>query len=268
MSRITSARDPALLAALQLHQGLHRAAAGRYLVEGIGLIRQALAAGRLVEAFYTSDDDGLAAELSAAGLPARDLDAKLLPRLIGTHYETSITAVGVVRRELLTGLPASGLTLAAEGIQDPRNVGVLVRTAEAAGVTAAAFSDDSADPFSRGAVRSSTGSVLRQPLFLSADLAADLRQLRSRGCRVVATSAHAPRPCWQTDLRGDVVVVVGNESSGLSPAVTALADGLVGLPVAGGASSLNVTVAAGAILYEALRQRAAEGHAGASGVET
>ncbi len=261
MSRITSARDPALLAALQLHHALHRAAAGRYLIEGAGLVRQALAAGQLLEAFATDGGDGLAAEVAAAGLPVHELDARLLPRLIGTHYETSITAVGVVRRQLLPKLPATGLLLAAEGIQDPRNVGVLVRTAEAAGAAAAAFSDDSADPFGRGAVRSSTGSILRQPLYLSADLAADLELLQQRGCRVIATSAHAARPCWDTDLRGNLVLIVGNESQGLSPVLTALADERVSLPVSGGASSLNVTVAAGAILYEALRQRAGGGRA-------
>ena len=256
MDRLDTPRAPALAAALRLHHALERAAAGRYLVEGAGLVRQALAAGRLLEAFLLPDAGDLRGELAQAGIVCHELEPRLLPKLIGTNYETAVTAVGVVRREVLPALPAGGLLLACETIQDPRNVGVLVRTAEAAGAAALALSDDSADPFARGAVRSSTGSILRQPVHLAADLPGTLQQLRAKGLRVLATSAHAERTCWDTDLRGDVVILVGNESTGLSEAAKAVADEQVALPVCGDASSLNVTVAAGAILYEALRQRA------------
>lgn len=246
--RIESADHPAFAAAAALSTRLTRAAAGRYLVEGSRLVAQAEAAGVLLAVFVVDQPE--AGCLPA--VPTYTIPARLLPKLIDTGYQTRLDAVGVVRRAPLAALPAGGLVLAGESIQDPRNVGVLVRTAEAAGCAAVVFSDDSADPYSRAAVRSSTGSILRQPLLLCADLAATLRQ---NDHRLVATSARAGRTAWSADLRGDLVILVGNESDGLSPSAREAADELVRLPVHGGASSLNVTVAAGALLYEALRQR-------------
>lgn len=235
-----------------------RAREGCFLVEGVRLVRQALAAGMLREAWLLDDlDDGtLAADLAAAGVPCRGLPTALGARLIGTAYETRLGAVGVALRRPAPSLPHDGLILAAEDLQDPRNVGVLVRTAEAAGLDALALTDRGADPWSRPAVRSTTGSILRQPVYLSADLPADLARLRRAGMRVVATSARAEQVVWQADLSGPLVLLVGNESDGLSEAARAQADCLVSLPMHGGASSLNVTVAAGALVYEALRQRA------------
>ena len=257
MRRSEVEQSPAFVAAAALSKGLERSGQGRYQVEGEKLVRQALDAGRLLEAFVLDDPPQFAEELAAAGVPVHSLPAASLPRLIGTSYQTSIAAVGIVRRELLPALPDHGLLLAGEGIQDPRNVGVLIRTAEAAGAAAVAFSDDSADPFARAAVRSTTGSLLRQPVYLAADLLADLQAWRAGRGKLVATSAKAGRPAWDIDLTGDVAIMVGNESTGLSPDAVELADELVALPMAGGASSLNVTVAAGALLYEAVRQRRA-----------
>lgn len=256
MQPIDGPRHPAFAAACELTTALGRAAAERYLVEGGKGVRQAAAAGALLEAFVLDDHAALAEDLRAGGAAVWLLPRKLLLKLTGTAYETSPTVVGVARRALLGSPPTAGLLLVGEAIQDPRNVGVLIRTAEAAGAAAALFSDDSADPFGRPAVRSSTGSILRLPVYLAADLPADLRRLREGGVRVVATSARATCPAWEVDLRGDVAILVGNESAGLSEAARSAAETLVALPVAGGASSLNVTVAAGVLLYEAVRQRA------------
>jgi len=251
----SAAADDAYNAAAALSGALARSEQQRYQVEGERLVRQALAVGRLLEAFVIGDQAELSGDLVAAGIPTHPISSAAVPKLIGTSYRTTIEAVGIVRRETLPALPAHGLLLSCESIQDPRNVGVMIRSAEAAGAAAAAFSDDSADPFARAAVRSTTGSLLRQPLYLAADLLADLRQWQAGGGRLIATSAKADRPVWDIDLTGDVTVLVGNESTGLSPEAVELADELVSLPMAGGASSLNVTVAAGALLYEAVRQR-------------
>lgn len=253
VARLEGPQDPVFRAVAELSGGLARARTGLFQVEGEHLTRQALAAGLLAQALVL--DESLADEVAAAGVPTWLLPPKLLPRLLGTSYETSLGVVGVARRAPLAQPPAHGLVLAAETIQDPRNVGVLVRTAEAAGLAGLLLSDDSADPWARPAVRSSTGSILRCPLLPCADLADTLGQMRRAGWRVIATSARAAQPLWDCDLNGDVVLVVGNETAGLSAAVRAQADALVSLPVAGGASSLNVTVAAGIVVYEALRNR-------------
>jgi len=257
VERIDSPQHPVFRACAELSGGLARAREAAFGLEGVRLVRQALAAGLLQRALVVEaePDPELLAELAAARVPTWLLAPQLVPRLLGTGYDTHLGAFGVAARRPLAAPPAHGLVLAAESIQDPRNVGVLVRTAEAAGLAALCLSDHSADAWSRPAVRSSTGSILRQPVHLSADLPALLTRCRGAGFRVYATSARARRLVWDVDLRGDVILVVGNESEGLSPAARAAADDLVALPTHGGASSFNVTVAAGALVCEALRQR-------------
>jgi TrmH family RNA methyltransferase len=119
------------------------------------------------------------------------------------------------------------------------------------------LSSDSAEPFSRQAVRSTTGSILRLPVSLSDDLPGALAGLSERhGAPIVATSARAEHLAWDADLsHRPLVIVVGNETEGVSDAVRHAASAFVRLPMApNGASSLNVTVAAGVLLYEAVRQ--------------
>ncbi|MCC7492997.1 MAG: RNA methyltransferase [Fimbriimonadaceae bacterium] len=256
MAAIQDPREPAFVAAAELTTALGRAARGQYLVEGEKLVRQALAAQRLESVLLLPSAADLASELRSASVPLLTIAPRLLTRLSGTDYETAVTAVGVARRELLPQAPGRGLLLLAENIQDPRNVGVLLRTAEAAGCAALVLGDRSADPFGRPAVRSSTGSILRQPLVLCADLPAELARLQAAGVRVYGSSARATASAWEADLRGPLGLLVGNESSGLEPATAAACEALLRLPMHGAASSLNVTVAAGALLYEALRQRA------------
>ena len=237
---------------------------GRYLVEGSDLVRQALVSPSPVHAVFatpeaaTPDFEALCAAAKASLFVA---GAGLIARLVGTGYETAVTTVAVAGQRTIApdDLPAlpDALLLAGERIQDPRNVGVLVRTAEAAGCAALLLSGDSAEPYSRAAVRSTTGSILRLPLCLVPDLPRVLAGLRASGTRVVATSARAPVLAWQADLgERPLALVVGNETEGISAAARDSASDFVALPMApGGASSLNVTVAAGVLCYEALRQR-------------
>jgi TrmH family RNA methyltransferase len=161
--------------------------------------------------------------------------------------------------ELLAGLREGSWLLVGERIQDPRNVGVLVRTADAWGLGAVAFTEGSADPFSRGAVRSSTGSILRVRVTTEAGAGELLKGVRERGLRIVGASAAAERPCWEVDMRPSCAVVVGNEATGLSEEARRQCDVVARIPMYGGAHSFNVTVAAGILLYEARRQREAGG---------
>ena len=153
-------------------------------------------------------------------------------------------------------LKLQGLILICEHIQDPRNVGVLTRTAEAVGCSALILSQDSADPFSRQAIRSTTGSILRMPLHIAEDLPALMNELQAKGVKLITTSARAEKTAFQLDLSPrPLAIVLGNETMGISEKLKKLNLEMVSLPMsASGASSLNVTVAAGALLYEAVRQ--------------
>jgi RNA methyltransferase, TrmH family len=264
---VSGIKHPAYRDALALTRAGGRAATGRYLVEDADTVAQALAAdaATLYAVFATPEaTPALEAACVARQVPLYVLGAGLLTKLLGTGYETSASAVAVVGQrivppEILLDAPAP-LILCGERIQDPRNVGVLVRTAEAAGCAGLLLSDDSADPFSRQCVRSTTGSVLRLPVSLTPDLPAALADLRGRGATVVTASGEAARSAYAADLTTrPLVIVVGNEQDGVTDPAMAAADFDVSLPLApGGADSLNVTVAAGALVYEAIRQAMAK----------
>jgi TrmH family RNA methyltransferase len=258
---ITRLKHPALQRARALQTPAGRAQSQHFLIEGEAMLRQALGASAgLADAFFlerVAVDASVSPALAAASVNCYTLGRGLMTKILGTGYDTSITAIGVVPMrvaELDAVAGAGGPLLACERIQDPRNVGVLLRTAEAGGACAMLLSDDSADPFSRAAVRSTTGSILRLPLVLSQDLARDLARLRDAGLRLIASSRRAPTSIWDAGLDRRCVVIVGNESEGISSQVRELADDVVAIPVAGGASSFNVTVAAAILLYECARR--------------
>lgn len=256
-------KHPAYRDALALTRAGGRAATGRYLVEDVDTVAQALqASGATVYSVFATPEatPGLEALCIEHQVPLYVVGAGLLTKLLGTGYETAASAVAVVAQktvapETLLAGPAP-LILCGEHIQDPRNVGVLIRTAEAAGCAGLLLSSDSAEPFSRQCVRSTTGSVLRLPISLTADLPATLADLRRRGATVLTASGEAAHSAFDTNLAvRPLVLVVGNEQSGVTDATVAAADTDLSLPLApGGADSLNVTVAAGALVYEAIRQ--------------
>jgi TrmH family RNA methyltransferase len=263
MQEISGIKHPAFREASSLTRAATRAQTGLYLVEGLDMAAQALASPSPVLSLFATLEEArnLKAGCAERGVPLYVLGAGLLTKLVGTGYETAVTALAVVRKRVIAEEAllrnAETLLLVGERIQDPRNVRVLIRTAEAAGCAALLLSADSAEPFSRAAVRSTTGSILRLPLCLTPDLPATLIRLRERGAQVVATSARAPRLAYDAPLGvRPLALVVGNETEGVSAGVREAASDFVALPMApDGASSLNVTVAAGVLLYEAIRQQ-------------
>lgn len=266
---IDSVKHPAVQAARALSTPAGRARQRRYLIEGEKQVDRALDGSAQVEAIFLSDslpETALARwqqRLTVAQRTAYLIRRGLLFKIIGTPYETSVNAVAVVRQpeveESAWNLEAGGCWVVGEAIQDPRNVGVLVRTADAAGARGLVLSDDSGDPFSRSAVRSSTGSILSLPVVVRPDLPAWLAERKRQGWPIVATSAQARRSLWSVDLTGPCAVLLGNETIGLSASLRELADVEVAIPMAGSAHSLNVAVAAGIVLFERVRQLRALG---------
>jgi TrmH family RNA methyltransferase len=232
------------------------------LVEGPKLLAEALAAGvPLVEVAASPRllRRGEGRDLLAAAedrCPVRLFDDGLLASL--AEVETSQGVLALARRprfdeeRMLAGQP---LLLVAVGVQDPGNVGALLRTAEAAGAAGAYFTAGSADTFSWKALRGSMGSAFRLPHFRVRAAAAVIERLRGAGVRLLGTAAGAAMPYDQADLRGPVALFLGAEGSGLPSDVLEALDERVAIPMAGPVESLNVAVAAGVLLFEAARRR-------------
>lgn len=147
------------------------------------------------------------------------------------------------------------LFLILENIQDPGNLGTMLRTGEGAGVSAVIMSRDTVDPYNPKVIRSTMGSIYRVPFWQAEDLRAETEALREQGVRVFA--AHLQGSCEYTkaDYSGGSAFLIGNEGNGLRPETAALADACVRIPMEGEVESLNAAVAASLLMYEARRQR-------------
>jgi len=230
-------------------------------MEGSAQIRKALHAPlRPLEVFLKEESEPeLAPAAEAAGIPVYSVRRGLFHRLLVSGYETSTTAVAVMpfwELSLQEVVPQpDGVMLVAESLQDPRNLGMLIRTADAAQVRALVLASPIADPYSRACVRSTTGSIAFVPLVTCGRSKDAISRLREYGWRLVGSSAHAERILWQENLKPPFALWVGNEEHGLLPETRSAMDTLIRIPMGGGAQSLNVAVAAGIILFESLRQK-------------
>jgi TrmH family RNA methyltransferase len=247
---------------------LRAAKAGRgddalVLIEGFRLVEEALASGLgIVEAAITTGGEqdartrAVSEQLAGRGVAVRRLSDDVMDAIAET--ETSPGLLALARRpafdeeHIFRGTP---LVVGGVGIQNPGNVGALLRTAEAAGATGAYLTAGSADPMSWKALRGSMGSAFRVPHVsgLSADDV--LARLAAHGVTTIATVAARGDPYDALDFTGPVAFLFGNEGAGLPAEVAARADRRVAIPMAPPVESLNVAVAAGILLFEAGRQR-------------
>ncbi len=190
-------------------------------------------------------------------VPNQDLDR----RAAGGRHQGAAAEVSPVRwltlGEVLEADPPPRLLLLADRVEDPRNFGALVRAADGAGVDAVLVPRRGAAPPSPAAVAASAGAIARVRLARVPGAAAALRALREAGFRTVGLTPRAATPWHAFDWTRAAVLVVGSEGRGLGAGVSKECDTLVSLPQLGAARSLNVSVAAGIVLYEAVRQRGA-----------
>ncbi len=141
------------------------------------------------------------------------------------------------------------------GLQDPGNLGTMMRSGQALGAHALLTLPDTVSPFNPKAVRSSAGAVFRLPVFPSLAPGELFPRLRAAGVRIIAADQHSPAPLWQADLRSSVAILIGREGTGLEPGLFKEASQLLCIPIHPAAESVNAATAAGIFLYEAARQR-------------
>jgi TrmH family RNA methyltransferase len=149
----------------------------------------------------------------------------------------------------------SPLVVIACDVQDPGNLGAIARVAEAAGVSGMIAAGQSADPYGWKALRGSMGSALRLPMAIERVVAAAVEDARRHGCRVAATVPRDGEPLFDADLKGPIAILIGGEGSGLGDDLIRTADHRITIPMRAPVESLNASVAAALVLYEALRQR-------------
>ena len=165
----------------------------------------------------------------------------------------------MVEKRLTTADGSPLLLLALDGVQDPHNLGACLRTADAAGVHAVIMPQDRAVGITPVVHKVACGAVESVPIFTVTNLARTLRQLRAAGIWIYGTSDVAEQELYGSDLQGPIALVLGSEGKGMRRLTREHCDYLLNIPMAGQVESLNVSVAAGVVLFEVRRQRGLSG---------
>jgi TrmH family RNA methyltransferase len=260
---LTSFANPRVKAATALRDRRERDRVGLTLVDGAREVRRALDAGvDVVEAFVCepllAGPDARAALdlLRDRDVPVQATSEAVFAKLaFGERAEGLLVVVRVPSTALADiELPGDPLVAVIEGVEKPGNVGAVLRSADGAGVDAVVAASPRTDLFNPNAIRASAGTMFTVPTG-AAPTPEVLAWLRDRALRIVAARVGAGRPYTETDLTGPLAIVLGAEADGLSDAWAADGIDAVNLPMLGVADSLNVSISAAILLYEARRQR-------------
>lgn len=267
MQTITSLRNPRVKSIRALRQRKYRQREGRFLIEGIRIVAEAQENGAPIETLIYAPEL-LVSERAEALVAAADpgsrlaLSGDVFRSLSDREEPQGIAAVVRIVNRTLDTLPLHDemLVVVACQLRDPGNLGSILRTCDAVGATGLVILEPSVDLYDPQAVRATMGSLFAVPTVHLADPGALNRwyeQLRGTGLPllVVASSAHGREHYDKVDYHRPVVLLVGNERYGLPESMHAGADVSVHLPMAGRATSLNVSAATAALLYEIIRQR-------------
>jgi TrmH family RNA methyltransferase len=259
---ITSLTNPRVKAAVRLRDRREREATGLTIVDGPRELLRAIDAGvELAEAFVCEAlVRTLEAELAVSRLPPGAERLDVSEAVIGKvgFGDRSDGIVAIVRSPRLTmpdlSLPEDPLVVVIEGVEKPGNLGAILRTADGAGAHAVIAADPRTDIFNPSAIRASLGTIFGRPVVSSTTQEA-LDWLTASGIRPIAARVDATTDYADADLRGAVAIVLGSEADGLTAAWSDPRVSAVRIPMRGLADSLNVSVAAAVLLYEAVRQR-------------
>ncbi len=201
------------------------------------------------------------AKAQEAGVRLIEADALRIAKLSGSHGHQGVAArVEALPQvhsldELLESLTEPTLLLVLDGVTDPHNLGACLRVADGAGVHAVIAPKDHAVGVNATVAKVASGAAETVPYFMVTNLARTLNELQERNIWCIGTSDDAPKTLYEVDLKGPVALVLGAEGEGIRQLTRKTCDELVRLPMKGAVESLNVSVASGVCLYEAVRQR-------------
>lgn len=231
---------------------------GYLLIEGEHAIEMACASRfRIIRVFFSKNykNPSFIKRLSKSA-ETIETSERIISALSDTEHPQGIVAISTYETTRLEdlSLEKDPLLVVCDRIQDPGNLGTIIRTADSAGASGIIVLPGTCDPFMPKVIRSSAGSIFNISLVFSQRIPL-LRFLKTKKIRLIVTTTSAEKTIYDLDLRGPAAFAFGNEARGVSPELIGAADELASIPIIGKAESLNVSVAASISLYEAVRQR-------------
>jgi TrmH family RNA methyltransferase len=259
MLEITSIKNPLIKQIRKLHRAKERHEANLFLLEGTNLLESACKWNySLATVCYTSDwkqrYPQLWAEIREKAQRMELVTSEVLSAIATTVNPDGVVATAVRQSSNLKLSTDLQLGLVLERLQDPGNLGTIIRTAVATDVDGLWLSDDSVDLDNPKVLRASVGEWFRLPMAKTKDLKMLVESYRQQGTQIVATLPTTSVNYWDLDLTRPTLILLGNEGAGLSPELINLADAHVKIPLQNQVESLNVAITAALMLYEAQRQ--------------
>ncbi|WP_294394796.1 RNA methyltransferase [uncultured Clostridium sp.] len=241
----------------KLKERKYRTKNNKYIIEGFRLVQEAFKAGLDIEYLIVTSDgkekvDSYLEGYMSESLKVYEMTNVLFNEVISTEKPQGIVAV--VRMDEKTLDLSGNFYLLCDKVQDPGNLGTIIRTAHAVKADGVILTKGTVDIYNEKTIRSTMGSLFYVPVHYDDDNMSLVKSLKDKDFNIVATSLDTDKDFFQEDLRGKVLLTVGNEGNGVSDEVYELADTKVKIPMPGNAESLNVAIATSVIMYEKIRQ--------------
>lgn len=244
----------------KLKEKKHRTKEGQFLVEGFRLLEEAFKAGKTVHTvIYTEDKEDDFSRYIRPYLKKEEVllaSHEVIMELSSTVHPQGVVAIVSIDdrsgEKIEFSYEDTSLFIYLDGLQDPGNLGTIIRSAHASGAEGILLGRNTVDPFSEKAIRSSMGSIFHVPIYQGGEEM--LSRLLGAGYKLAVTSLLARKNLYHEDLTGNLVVAIGNEGSGITEEIEKKAETLLKIPMPGGAESLNAAVAASIVLFERVRQ--------------
>ena len=263
MKLITSVENQIYKTAVQLKQKKYRDEQKRYLIEGPNLICEALNHGGEIEMilsredYYDEDLNCGGTGLAQAGAGVAVLSSGLFRKLSDTETPQGIMAI--VKKRVYSEeeffAPGFPNIIVLDRLQDPGNIGTILRTADAAGYMGAIILKGTADIYSPKIVRATAGSLFRLPVLMADTPGQVIRLLKEHKKNIICTTPNCSRFYYDTDLKENAAIIIGNEGNGVCDEFLKDSDTLIKIPMEGTIESLNAAVSAGILMYESVRQK-------------
>lgn len=242
----------------KLKEKRHRVSSNMFLVEGFRFVEEALGSGFEVVHIFISDRGEVKFENSSmkdklqGNTKVYGVSDSLFKNICDTDNPQGIIAT--VRNKPVEIKYDNGFYMLADKIQDPGNMGTIIRTAHAAGALGVILTKGTVDIYNEKTLRATMGSIFKIPVIYDNDLSI-LQKLKNSGFKLVTSSLDTDKNFYDIDLKGKIIISVGNEGNGISPEVYDICDLKIKIPMPGGAESLNAAVAASIMMYEVVRQK-------------
>lgn len=265
MGVITATQNHRIKYIKKLAQSSFRRKEGKLVVEGMRLVEEALASTWQMENFFYTTDSvqgergaQLLEGVIKKGVPYFEVTEAVMAEMADTETPQGVLALLEQPDYLLSDILPPGkpaLVVLVDGIQDPGNLGTVIRTADAAGATGVVLLKGTVDLYNPKVIRSTMGSLFHLPVVTGGDINTAVDYLVSAGLELLVGDPSGKLPIFGVDLTRPLVIAVGNEGAGPGTEIYKYTHTKVNIPMPGQAESLNVAVAASIMLYEVIRQR-------------